>query len=425
MRLAGSENGTDMKRIVLRPEECIDASTIQAAIDAASDAGGEVLLPELDLTIDRGLELRTGVHLYGAGEKTVLRKASGAVYPLTGYHNYGMRDVPLADTEGLEAGMTVSIYDDKRKGFYSSFARISWVDGGWVGLDHGIEADYIADAHPRLVTTYPLVFGHGIRDAGVHDLVLDGNIDENPEPMDGCRGGAVYFARSDAIEISGIREFGYHGEGLSFQMCTNVTVTDCSFNVNSGNGLHPGAGSTGALFERCEARENRRSGFFFCVRANHITVRRCEFVKNTVSGINIGTRDCFNLIDDCTIEANEGPGILFRASSKPIEVHSCRIESCRISTNAATTGKAQIDIEDDTHDIVITGCSIEGSGATPGISVGSRVSRVFVAETGFTAVSDRTSGDGYIDHEPAFECGFESVKPYHRRHLSGIEPTEE
>jgi len=384
------------------------------------ETGGEVRLPELDLTIDRGLELHTGVHLYGAGEKTVLRKATGRAYSLAGYHNYGMRDVPLSDTRGLEPGMTVSVLDDERKGFYSTFARITWVDNGWVGLDHGIEADYIAGAHPRLVTTYPLVFGHGIRHAGVHDIVLDGNIGGNPEPMDGCRGGAIYFAKSDDIEISGIREFGYHGEGLSFQMCSNVRVTDCSFNANSGNGLHPGAGSTGALFDRCEARENRKSGFFFCVRANRITVRRCEFAGNTVSGINVGTRDSFNLIEDCTIDENDGPGILFRASLAPVEPNSCRIQSCRISANAATTGNGQIDIENDAHDIVITGCSIAGDGNKPGVAAGSAVNGVFVANTPFTAVDEETRGSGFTDREPVFECGYESVRPHHRRHL---EPT--
>ena len=67
--------------------------------------------------------------------------------------------------------------------------------------------------------------------------------------MGGCRGGAVYFARSRAIEISGIRERDYYGEGLSFQLCRDVSIVDCDFDANTGNGLHPGAGSTNCLLE--------------------------------------------------------------------------------------------------------------------------------------------------------------------------------
>ena len=95
----------------LKPEECTSAAAIQAAIAAA--APGEVVqLPELDLTLDRGLEIPSGVELRGRGQHTVLRKGPSRVYPLTGYHNYGMRDVPLQSAAGLAVGMTVSVLDD-------------------------------------------------------------------------------------------------------------------------------------------------------------------------------------------------------------------------------------------------------------------------------------------------------------------------
>ncbi len=266
------------ERIVeLRMEDCADAAAIQSAMDRLAGRGGVVQLPELELTLDRALEIHSAVELRGRGDKTILRKGEGRVYPLSGYHNYGMRDVPLQSVEGLAVGMTVSVLDDERRGFYSTFARITWIDGDWVGLDHGIEADYAAEENARLVTAYPLVFGHGIRNAALRDLTLDGSLDRNPVCMDGCRGGAVYFANSDKIEISGIREYSFNGEGLGFQMCSRVIIRDSSFDSNTGNGLHPGAGSTNALFENCQGRENGKSGFFFCVRANHITTRGCTF----------------------------------------------------------------------------------------------------------------------------------------------------
>jgi hypothetical protein len=117
----------------------------------------------MELVLDRGLILRSGVKLCGQGEQTVLVKGPGKVYPLSGYHNYGMCDVPLVAAEGLEVGMTVSVHDGRSHGgFMETFATITWIDGDWVGLDHGIEMDYYADKEPCLTTVYPLVFAHYI-----------------------------------------------------------------------------------------------------------------------------------------------------------------------------------------------------------------------------------------------------------------------
>jgi hypothetical protein len=404
---------------IIELASCPDAATIQRAIDRIADSGGVVQLPETEVTIDRGIELRSGVALRGVKGRTVLRKGPGRVYPLSGYHNYGMMDVPLLETDGLLPGMTVSVLDDKRGGFYSTFARITWVDAKWVGLDRGIEADYAAGEHPRLTTSYPLVFGHGIRNAGVYDLLLDGNLAENAYPMDGCRGGAIYFARSHGIEIEGIVESNYRGEGLSFQMCTEVTVRDSSFDANVGNGLHPGAGSTGALFERCRGRGNRKSGFFFCVRANHITVRGCEFSGNAVSGINIGTRDSHNLIEECDIRDNDGPGILFRGAPAPIDPHSCRIASCRIHANAVRNGTGQIDIEADAHDLVIERNTIGGNGLLPAVSAAVGVSRVFLEQNDTTGCRVDYAGAGLVHAKPDIRCGYATAEEGDRRHLAG------
>ena len=49
--------------------------------------GGEVVLPAMELVLDRGLILRSGVELCWQGEQTVLVKGLGKIYPLSGYHN--------------------------------------------------------------------------------------------------------------------------------------------------------------------------------------------------------------------------------------------------------------------------------------------------------------------------------------------------
>ena len=403
-------------------EDAVNAVAIQRIIDeAAADGGGKVVLPAMELVLDRGLILRSGVELCGQGEDTVLVKGAGDIYPLSGYHNYGMCDVPLKSAAGLEVGMTVSVHDGRSHGgFMETFATITWIDGVWVGLDHGIEMDYSADEAPCLTTVYPLVFGHRIHSAAVRDMRLEGNRAANKKAMGGCRGGAIYFGNSRGIEISGIFERDFWGEGLSFQMCRDVQISDSAFDENTGNGLHPGAGSTNALFERCRGRNNGRSGFFFCVRANHITVCDCDFAANAL-GVSIGTRDCYNALETCRIENNRGTGVLVRPTPRPTEVHSCRIDGCWIAGNAAEEGRAQIEITSDAHDLVVTGNDIAGAGAAdkPGIFMENTVRDIHVADNVFANCSRDLAApaETIVATAPGIECGYGEWPEVVFRHL--------
>jgi hypothetical protein len=316
--------------------------------------------------------------------------------------------------------MTVSGYDRPRRGFYSTFARVTWVEPGWVGLDHGLEADYLADQGPVLTTAFPLVFGHGVVSAAVRDLALDGSRSTNSETrMDACRGAAVYFARSRHLEITGVREWAYNGEGLGFQMCHDVRIRDCLCCDNSGNGLHPGAGSTGAGFEDCTADGNDAAGFFFCVRATRISLRRCRFRGNAGPGISIGARDCHNLIEQCTIAGNGGPGILCRQGPRPIEVHSCRLDGNLLQANARTTGNAEIEVLADSHDLVVTGNVLRGDPALPRAAIGvdGTVTGVFLEGNVTEHLLAPAGGAAFTPDRPDFTCGYESLEPAHLRHL--------
>ena len=408
----------------LTPGEASSAARIQGAIDELAASGGRLVLPEMALTLDRGLALRSGVELTGMGPGTVLRKGKGRAYPLSGYHNYGMCDVPLRSTVGLEVGMTVSVHDNRTHGgFYETFATITRIDGDWVGLDHGIEADYSASEEPCLTTVYPLVFGHGISGAALRDLRLEGNRQESEKGMGGCRGGAVYFAGSRDLEVTGVEEKDYYGEGLSFQMCRDVRIRQCRFDDNTGNGLHPGAGSTNALFEECSGSGNDKSGFFFCVRANHITVRNCVFTRNG-NGISIGTRDCHNHIESCSVEDNSGPGVLVRNSPAPTEVHSCLVSDCRIAGNAIETGRGQVEIVSDAHDLVFAGNQVGGSTQVrkPGFFIESSVRRVFMKDNRIAECGpDVEAGEASLASErPSMECGYGSASDEAFLHLPQI-----
>ena len=405
----------------LTSTEAASGAAIQRAIDQLA-GGGRLVLPAMELELDRGLHLRSGVEVVGQGKATVLRKGPGRIYPLSGYQNYGMCDVPLRSVAGLEVGMTVSVHDgSSHGGFYETFATITWIDGDWVGLDHGIEADYAASDAPCLTTIYPLVFGHNIEGAAIRDVWLEGNRADNETHMGGCRGGAVYFYQSRDIEISGIRERDFYGEGLSFQMCRDVVVKDCRFDENTGNGLHPGAGSTNALFENCHAEGNGKSGFFFCVRANHISVRNCSF-KSNESGLSIGTRDCNNLIENCCIEDNRGAGLLIRKTPRPTEVHSCLVRNCRIRNNALESGRGQVEIENDAHDLLFVNNRIAANKerASAGFALGAMVRAIYLEGNSCENCAVDLEGEpgSLVDVPPRIECGYGAASALNFRHLN-------
>lgn len=342
---------------------------IQQAIDrVAGDGGGTVVLPPGEAVLDRGLRLRDRVELRGQGAATVLRKAPGRSYPLAGYVNYGMRDVPLRSTAGLEAGMTVWITDNRTFGFHETMATITWVEDGRVGLDGGLEADYAAECEPMLRTMHPLVFAWGARGIALRDLRLEGGADGDPCALGSCRGGAVSFLGCRAVEVSGVDERDFHGDGLSFQMCRDVVIRDSRFDGNRGNGLHPGGGSTGVLFERVAAEGNQACGFFFCVRATRVTVRGCSFRGNGL-GVSIGSMDCHNLIEDCEISGNRGVGLETRADPAPCEVHHVAIRGCRIADNGGGT-LPQVRLADSSHDVELSGCLITAAAGTVAVQAG-------------------------------------------------------
>lgn len=349
-----------MQEIKLQAPQVTSAADIQQAVDALGAAGGRVVLPALELVLDRGIELHSNVELVGQGRNTVLRQAPGRIYPLSGYHNYGMLDVPLMFTDGLVPGMTVTIRDDRHGGFFETFARIRWVRDGWVGIDQGLHSDYDASLNPILVTAFPLVFALNAENVAVRSLTLDGNRSAQPAGIGACRGAAVYFLRSHGLAVTDVVERDFAGEGLGFQMCSQVHIRDCHFSGNAGNGFHPGAGSTAASFEHCVAEANDAAGFFFCVRANHIDVRDCTFARNAGPGMSVGTRDSDNLIEGCRMHENDGPGLLFRSTQRPVAMRMCRVRACSIQHNARRDGAGQVVVLGDAHELTFEQNQVAG-----------------------------------------------------------------
>ena len=73
----------------------------------------------------------------------------------------------------------------------------------------------------------------------IRDLVLDGNKSNN-EHLDGNYAGCIFMQDCGRIQIDNVEARNYNGDGISWQICHDVTVTNCRSLNNVDLGLHSG-----------------------------------------------------------------------------------------------------------------------------------------------------------------------------------------
>lgn len=394
--------------ITLTPESCNHANDIQKAIDSLQE-GGKVFLPEIDLTIDRAIELRSGVELIGQGEKTVLRKSPSKEYKMIGQHCEGLFEIELEHTNNLEIGMTILIDHDQSMGFEVTMAKIVWIDGNFIGLDRGLARNGSMEINSRLTTAHSLIHGEHLKDVAVRNLCLDGNLPQNPHRINGCRGGAIYFSWSENIEIDHVYESSFNGDGISYQSCYDVRIYNSKFSKNISQGIHPGAGTTKSLIENCEAHQNGNSGFFFCVKANHITIKKSCFSKN-LEGITIRNHDCNNLIEECEISHNKRHGIHIHCHLQETPTHSCMIDNCNIFNNE----ECQVILEHNSYDLIFLNNRISSVSQENNFVMKDQTRNIYQENNEINDHSFSIDQSRFTNLKPEFNCGYINIqKPRH------------
>jgi hypothetical protein len=121
--------------------------------------------------------------------------------------------------------------------------------------------------------------------------------------------------------------------------------------------------------------------------------------------------------------------VLFRPSPRPVEVHSVVVQDCHIAGNAHESGRAQIDIHGDAHDLVIRRNALSGlesSGGVPaeraGIYVAPQAERIWLADNRIAGGTPPVIADArcLASEDPAPLCGYDAVEPVHYRHLGDM-----
>lgn len=290
----------------------------QAAIDRlAAAGGGTVRLPAGRHVISAALRLGTGVTVVGVPGETVLAIGPGLARPLAADAAKGDDTIRLADATGLAVGDGVAIEDDSTRGFFVSTATLAERIGPQeFRLSEPLVNDYRVDRGARVVRAHAGVGGWGVADAAVEDVVVEGTHGQpDSQFLDGCRGGGFYLFGCERVAIRRCVARGYHGDGISFQRCSDVVVEGCVAERNANGGLHPGSFATSCTIRDSVARDNGYIGLFVCVGVQHGRFENNMLTGNGGCGISTGCLDSDNVFRGNRVIGNAEAAMIFRRDS--------------------------------------------------------------------------------------------------------------
>lgn len=361
-----------------------DNRALQAAVDYVAGLGGGVVeIGEGEFLMEDSLHLRSNVTLIGRGETTILVKSDGFQSELILDGDYGEEQITVADPSRFEVGIGVTILDDRSGGFHTTVATIIASDENTFRINRPLQADYLVSANAKAQNTFPIISGYYVENVEIRGISIDGNRQNNP-PITGCRGAGIFLYRARNVHISHCYVHDYNGDGISFQQSDDIVVENCEVTDNSGYGFHPGSGSQRPILRGNKSYRNS-IGIFVCWRVKNGIFERNELCDNSKMGVSIGHKDTDNVFRDNLIARNGIYGIYFRNETEPMGAHRNLIEKNEILNNGSTDKGYGIYIDGETHDITVTGNTIEGS--PYGVFVGPKAKGVIIRQNLFKSIS--------------------------------------
>lgn len=325
--------------------------TIRAAQSGAGDVIGndnvalqkaaDLLRPGDTMTIGEGvytmnnsLRIPSGVTVRGVPGRSILRKSAGVESALTEDGDYGETGLRVAEPEKFKPGMGIAISDDKlSSGWDISISTIAAVEDNLLRVTDMSLRDYDHERmHARVRNSFPILCVMDAQNVVLEDLTVDGNKAENAY-LDGCRGGAIYLYHVKDITVRNCVAHDYNGDGISFQITSNVQVLNCESYGHTGYGVHPGTGSERPTIQNCRVHDNGQVGIFLCWRVRHGKISHNTIESNGKYGISIGHKDTDNEFDDNTIVRNGVTGVLFRDETFANSGHRNTFRANRILDN--------------------------------------------------------------------------------------------
>lgn len=326
---------------------------VQAAVNyVASLGGGTVLLQPGQYVFRGAVHLQSHVRLRGTTDDTVITKIPSRTTKLVADSDWYDQELTFAPGHGFEIGDSICLRmkNPHHGGQDVLKRRLVARSGDRFKLDRALKENVWEAGAPTVQALFPLLTGEEIEGIAIEQLTLDGDRANN-ENLDGNYAGCVFLQDCRDIRIRDITACNYNGDGLSWQICHDVTVEDCRSTGHAGLGLHPGSGSQRPLIRRNRLADNS-IGIFFCwgVKFGLAEENVCE--GNRV-GISIGHRDTDNLIRRNRVTGSGEVGLLFRPERGPsFCAHRNVVEENTLVDNGGK-GAAAIDVQGGTESVTL------------------------------------------------------------------------
>ncbi len=218
-------------------------------------------------------------------------------------------------------------------------------------LDRALRENLWLSGKPTAATLFPLISGENVAGVLIDDLALDGNKNNN-ENLDGNYGGCIFLQDCKDVSLRKVIARNNNGDGISWQICHDVTVENCHSHDHAGLGLHPGSGSQRPII-RGNRVERNEIGIFFCWGVRFGVAENNTIADARTAGISIGHRDTDNLIHGNSIKNSGKVGILFRDEIHAFGPHRNRCERNQIIDSGPDDGVG-IDVRGQTEAVYLT-----------------------------------------------------------------------
>jgi parallel beta-helix repeat protein len=365
---------------------------LQAAVDyVASLGGGTVQVLPGVYRMGNAVHLRDGVRLIGSGEESVLLKDPSRSTRLLRDMDWYEWCVTVEDPWCFEAGGGCLLRSEDPHGGSTNVSKhtVLSIDGNVLRLDSQPRKNMWITHGATASTLFPIVTANWAKDIAIQDIALDGNRAQN-EHLDGNYGGCIFLQDCERVQIARVVARNNQGDGISWQICHDVTVEDCVSEGHRDLGLHPGSGSLRPAIRRNAVRDCR-IGLFWCWGVKNGTAEGNEIHSCSEYGISIGHRDTDNVIRENRVYDSGKAGLYFRPDEPSYRcAHRNQVESNLFEG----AGKAErpgvgIDVAGAVDGVVLRENRIvnpPGGHLQIGIRIAEHVTRIVVAENEFTLV---------------------------------------
>jgi parallel beta-helix repeat protein len=360
------------------------SEAIQLAVDTIKSRGtGTVKLGAGTFDIIAPVRLASGISLVGAGDSTILRKVEGIRSAMALDCGYGELKVVVKDPSGFKVGMGVIIRDAASKGGWDpTTAKITAIDGNTLYIDNYTVRDYESGKDAVVSNACSLVEAVECENVRIANLAIDGGKQTN-DLLDGCRSGGIYLHKSKNCTVENVKVRRFNGDGISWQITEDITVSSSEVNDCGNFGFHPGTGSVRTKLENCTSHDNGTDGIFVCWRVQNGSFTGNSSYRNGRHGISVGHKDTDNIFANNRIYENGEHGVYLRDEIEQNGAHRNTFRNNVVENNGTKSGGYGFYVDGVTTDILIERNTIRnttGGAQKAGVFIGEKAARVRVVE---------------------------------------------